>query len=57
LLDVDPLLLQPQLLVEMLLPLAGMGTDNPEHIASIKAGLLILVYPTLKSEFGEKRDQ
>jgi hypothetical protein len=38
--NIDPLLLQLQLLM-VLLPLAGMGTDNPD-IASIE-GLLILV--------------
>ena len=57
--DVDPLLLQLQLQV-VLLPLAGMGTDNRD-MASIEGGLLILVlhtpYPGVGRANRERREE
>ena len=57
-LNVDPLLLQLQLQV-VLLPLAGMGTDNRD-MASIEGGLLILVlhtpYPGVGRANRERRE-
>jgi hypothetical protein len=54
-LDVDPLLLQLQLLVVLLL-LAGMGTDNP-GIASIEGGYLYSYSTLSREETRRKKNQ